>query len=63
MNMIRKGQVEVEKGDIRAQVELVSQLLELPNKKQGIDCLSSNHFATQPILQHLPRKTLAQSNH
>ena len=36
MNMIRKGQVEgVEKGDVRASIELVSNTSRLRNSKQS----------------------------
>jgi len=37
MNMIRKGQIQgIDKGNVRAQVEFVSQVQGLPNKKQGL---------------------------
>jgi hypothetical protein len=50
MNMIRQGQVQgVNKGDVRASIELVSQLFGIAQSATGIekDSLSSNRLSSR----------------
>ncbi len=53
MNMMRKGQVQgVNKGDVRASIELVSQLFGIAQQAIGIekDSLSSDRFCDTTLI-------------